>query len=196
MSKKASNKSGKTNPKKLVLTELEARFLINILFFFFVGEIIFVFTDFFAPSMNFQSISKVVDSFDLLVIAGITITFYAFLYNILTHIFEPAKENKDTFLLVLNVFILFNIIFVSISIIFLLYSLSGYDYLFELAFGMLLKSWLFNLAILLTFFITNIVFKSVIKEDNFRKTKYILGIGIFICGMIYIIAGSLHITHF
>lgn len=106
---------------------------------------------------------------------------------------QPAEEYND-FLQPINIFILLNIVYVSISIILLLYAMAGSN-LIGIAFQIILTSWIFNLGIIITLIISNLISGTLDKRKYNHVILKIIIIGLFIIGLIYMIQGLMGIFH-
>jgi hypothetical protein len=165
--------------------------IISYVLFIVITSIIFLITSSYVSPTNFNLTN--VSPIDLLIIAGITITFYTLLNSMLVKFLQPAEEYND-FLKPINIFILLNIVYVSISIILLLYAMAGSN-LIGIAFQIILTSWIFNLAIIITLIISNLISGTLDKRKYNHVIFRIIIIGLLIIGLIYMIQGLMGIFH-
>lgn len=115
---------------------------------------------------------------DLLILAGLTITFYSLLYKTLENMLTPQKNYMDLTAM-FNGLINTNIILVSVSILLILISTIGYPFAKLIGFYSLILSWIYNLTIILTALSATII-KSLFIRDLYKNIFDIIFIGIII----------------
>lgn len=127
---------------------------------------------------------------DLLVIAGLTITFYSFF----DQLFIGKARDTDSVgksAVFLKLMILINIMAVSGSIILILMSSISNDYFRNWGFNILLASWIVNLGIVFTWTISPII-PNLNERGRFRDIIKVVMLVAVIIMLIYVIC-SIHI---
>lgn len=97
-----------------------------------------------SPSHNFKTS---LNASDLLILAGLTITFYSLLLQVLEKVLIPFSDYVELSG-ALHGLIISNIMFVSLAIILILISTIGFTGLIKLGFIMLIYSWVYNFIII------------------------------------------------
>lgn len=103
---------------------------------------------------------------DLLVLAGLTITFYTLLEQVVDRLLGK-KEKYYHLKEYLSAVILVNIIVVAVSIFLILISTLGKNGLKNVGFGLLASSWAYNIIILFISFFANYI-ENILEKKKFR----------------------------
>jgi len=127
-------------------------------------------------------------SSDLLIIAGLTITFYSLFSTLINKVLIP-KETYSYFSLRIQYIIILNIIYVSGSIILIMIGTLGsyHDFIDSIGFFMLLTSWTTNFIMICTIGFTIVVSNYNKKQRNLICNFLMLGIIILAGFSIYFV---------
>jgi hypothetical protein len=143
---------------------------------------------YFWPSDSYFTNTTSLTASDLLILAGLTITFYSLLNTRITDVMIP-KQYYEEFLGQTEHLTNLNIVLVSVSIILILFStalVSPYSTNFKnTGFAILLLSWILNLLIMLTLTISGPIRKYVQGHRRIFLRIYVVVLTILVILVIY-----------